>query len=783
MQLEWEPIIRVRLSKHIAPSRSRLGNERRFSYRAATARERCVRGLLFALLLALPLSAQSLEPLARAYREKNSPQNKVPLTAFAAAHPKDQDGALALLALGASEKLPAEAVRLLEKANPRLPKIADYTAMLLATNQLALRNYSKVLQHAAIVFSFNPPSPLAARTAPIAARAHLALGKPEEGIKLLRRFAADLAQPAGQLLLAKSLEASDDLQSAALAFQNVYYQYPASAEATEADISLIRLRAEMGGNYPQPAPQAMLGRAATMMTRTPSLARTELERIIPLLGGADREVAQVRLGEADLRLKELDQAMSYLAALKVSSPEADAERLYHLYTSARRKENEAGMSKALADLARKHPASPWRLNALVNAADRYLLDNNYQAYEPLYRVCFETFPSSAQAPMCHWKYAWSMYLRRRPEARDRLRDHVKYFPGSEKANTALYFLGRLSEDSSDIAAANTHYNEVSRRYPNTYYAILARERQKNLKRGGDSAEAAAFLSEVSFPVIQFDTNLKPDAVTQGRIDRSRLLGQAGLIEYVELELRFGARNGGQVFPVAVELASALTQRGMADKALRYMKNLVPNYLYLPPQSVSEQFWQLMFPLPFRVTVEQHALARSLDPFLVAGLIRQESEFNPNVISYANAYGLTQIMPATGKELSRRLGLKGYSTKLLFDPDINIQLGTYYLRSLLNSLHNHWEATLASYNAGKSRADKWMSWERYREPAEFIETIPFTQTRDYVQSVMRNANMYRWLYEGKQIAVTSINEPAPKPVASPAAAIKKRPAAVSKRANR
>ena len=195
------------------------------------------------------------------------------------------------------------------------------------------------------------------------------------------------------------------------------------------------------------------------------------------------------------------------------------------------------------------------------------------------------------------------------------------------------------------------------------------------------------------------------------------------------------------------------------------------------------FWQLLFPLPFRSTVEQHAEARALDPFLVAGLIRQESEFNPTVISYANAYGLTQIMPATGMELSRRMGLKGYTTASLFRPEINIQLGTYFLRSILNSLGNHQEATLASYNAGKSRADKWMAWEKYREPAEFIETIPFTQTRDYVQSVIRNANMYRWLYEGKPSAVTSINEPASKPDPSPATRNKKRAAAVSKRSNR
>ena len=762
MQRRWETIIRSRLSK--------AGLANRLT-------------MVVAFAFALPLCAQSLEPLARAYREKNSAENKIPLAGFASAHPNDQEGALALLAMAASEKLPAEAVRLLEKANPRLPKIADYTALLLATNQLALKNYSKAVQHANVVFSFNPLSPLGARAAPLAARAYLELGKPESAIQLLRRYGSDLAQPAGRLLLARCMEAVNDLPDAAIAYQDVYFQFPSSAEAPEADIALLRLQGVMGDSYPKPAGPTMLGRASKLMPRTPRLAHAELERIIPLMGGAEREIAQVRIGEADYLLRETDKAAQYLSVLPVKDPEADAERLYHRYMCSRRNDNETEMNQGLAELAVKHPKSPWRLNALVSAGEHYTLTNNFQAYEPLYKACYETFPSGTQAPNCHWKYTWSTYLRRRTEAGDLLREHVKKYPNSEKVNTALYFLGRLSENARDDASAIPYYKEVSRLYPNTYYAMLARERQRGMKSTGESAQTAAFLRDAALPAIHFDTNLKPNTETQWRIDRSRLLGQAGLMEFVELELRFGPRHGGQVIPAAMELASALVQRGMSDKALRYMKNLIPNYLYLPPQSVPEQFWQLLFPLPFRVTVEQQAQARSLDPFLVAGLIRQESEFNPNVISYANAYGLTQIMPATGRELSRRLGLKGYNTTSLFMPEINIQLGAFYLRSLLNSLNNHWEATLASYNAGKSRADRWMAWERYREPAEFIETIPFTQTRDYVQAVMRNASMYRWLYEGKPGAVPSINEPARKPVASPAAGNKKRKAAVSKRKNR
>ena len=124
--------------------------------------------------------------------------------------------------------------------------------------------------------------------------------------------------------------------------------------------------------------------------------------------------------------------------------------------------------------------------------------------------------------------------------------------------------------------------------------------------------------------------------------------------------------------------------------------------------------------------------------------------------------------------------------MLTQPEVNIRLGAYYVRMLLNGLNNHMEATLASYNAGRTRAVKWLAFENYREPAEFVETIPFNETRDYVQAVIRNGSVYRRLYEGRPIEVTSTDEYArqqPAPPVSKPAATKKSAAKVSQRKNR
>jgi hypothetical protein len=203
----------------------------------------------------------------------------------------------------------------------------------------------------------------------------------------------------------------------------------------------------------------------------------------------------------------------------------------------------------------------------------------------------------------------------------------------------------------------------------------------------------------------------------------------------------------------MELADISTRGSTADQGIWSISSLAPGYLYQPLDSAPARFWHFAFPLPYRAQLERYARERSLDPYLLAAIIRQESAFNPKAVSRANAYGLTQILPSTGRDLSRRLRVRPYSTRMLFQPSLNLKLGSYYLRILLDQLDGKWAATLASYNAGKSRAVNWLTWGEFREPAEFVETIPFSETRSYVQIVFRNADIYRRLY-GKHPAAAA-----------------------------
>lgn len=667
--------------------------------------------------------------------------------AVSVAAPADASSDLKAAVAALQSNHAAAALAALRPLARTLPGIGDYIAWFTATAEFNLENYTSIPKLLEPVWAQSPASPLQGRAAFLGSQAFQLSGNPQDALGMLREHYAALAQPAGDLAMAKAFAANGDPVSAAIYAQRVYYGYPGASEATEAGTLAAALRAQLNDRYPPAMGNVMLGRAVKLLDSGEiAKARAELTELVSQLGGADRDMAQVKMGVAAYLAKQTTSAQTYLKELVVETPAADAERLHYLLLCARRLDDRPGMREALDQLARLHPDSKWRLEALLAVGNSYLIENQPAEYEPLYRACYESFPGDSQAAGCHWKVAWAHYLRRNDDAGALLREHLRLFPSSDHSSAALYFLGRLSEGANDVSSAQAYYNEILREYPNYFYTSLARERLTSLREPVAAPSSAGdFLRTVAFATRMRVRNFDPNPNAKVRIERARLLAAAGLDDWAEGELRYAAQNEDQPHVMGLELAFMASRRSAQDQAIRYLKRYTPDYLSLPIESAPAEFWKMAFPLPYRAELERFAKQYDLDPFLLAALARQESEFNPKAISNANARGLTQILPSTGRELSRRLGLPAYSTARLFQPLVNLQLGSYYLKTVVDSLGGRWEAALAAYNAGLSRAKEWSGWGEFREPAEFVETVPFTQTRDYIQIVLRNADIYRRLY--------------------------------------
>jgi soluble lytic murein transglycosylase len=697
------------------------------------------------LSLGSVLHAATLAEMVSAYREAPSVPKRAAIEAYAFKHAADSEGALANLALGviaSQQKDYHAAVNALKKVQPRIPQLADYTAFYLAAARVESNVKDAAPQDLLPLRKSEVRSPLAAKSWIVEARI-LAAAQPAEGLRLLAEHYTELPQPEGDLTIAEIYQSAGDLSGAVRYYQRVYFQYVSGDAVSRAAAALNELQQTMGAAYPNPEPQLLLARADRMAdAHEYKRARAEYLSLASKLTGPDRELAYVRVGVMDYLANRTAAARSYLRNLELPAGPADAERLYYLVECARRLKDDDAMMSAVDRLS-QYPASPWRLKGLISAANRYLLINRPADYVPLYKAAYENFPADPAAGLYHWKVTFQSYLHNALDSERMLRDHLLQYPQHNTAGAALYFLGRRMEQDGKPGAAAVYYRRIAGTFPNHYYAMLSRERlrEPSIAAAAPAPEAVAFAASLKL-VEARAVPAEGTRISALRIERSQLLRAAGLADLADAELRFGARTDGPPSVMAMALAESAAA---PHQAMRIMKNLSPDYLSLSLDQAPRKYWDLLFPLPFRNDLEQHARTQGIDTFLLAGLIRQESEFNPQAVSRAKAYGLTQIRPGTGRQFARTVGMRSLATRQLFQPETNLKIGTSILRSMLDDNGGALERTLASYNAGPSRSAEWITWNTYREPAEFVESIPFTETRDYVQAVLRNADIYRRLY--------------------------------------
>jgi len=654
------------------------------------------------------------------------------------------------------------AIQHLRGLGAQIPKLSDYVAYYLASSEMQLGETDNAARDLT-AYRANPiaASPLAGKLSLLQARALLGQKQPAANtaaLEVLQKDYKSLPQPDGDFALALAYEATGEKPQAALSYVKVYYGYPNTPVAAQAWDAMQRLRESLGKDFPVAPAIEQLDRCRKWLdAKQYNNARAEYSALANTLPEPDRDEAKVGIGATDFLAGDTAASLRYLKSLHVSKSESDAERLYYITEASHKMGDDIEMMAAVKTLNEKYPKSSWRLKALLSAGNKYLDSNDQAKYQPLFEAASDSFPEDPAAAVSHWHIAWDAYLADKPEAAELLRKQIERYPSDTRASSALYFLGRWNEKAGKLAEARAYYERIDTQFPHYFYAILARQRLQDSKIAAVKADEAtvSWLSDLDWPEHRDFTATEPNPATRLRIDRARLLMLSGLPDLADAELRFGAKKQNeQPHLLALELARAMPT---PFHALRIMKSFIGDYLSIPFDQAPLRFWQTLFPLPYKDDVVRNAKSHDLDPYSVAALIRQETEFNPDAHSYANAYGLMQLIPATGRLMGRQTGITISSTRTLLNPAINIQLGTQYLRSQLNNWNGDWAETLAAYNAGPGRVKQWLTWANYREPAEFVESIPFTQTREYVQAVLRNADMYRTIYGEKHPNIPDVKE--------------------------
>jgi len=665
--------------------------------------------------------------------------------AFAVRHSKEDAGALAWLVVGYAHILDhdyAKAIDPLNRAKPLAGDLGDYVNFYLGS---AYQQTGRLAEAIAIFSAFDKsyPESLLIRDSHVAyANTLVADNRPKEAVALLENdrqpLRADL-----ELALGRAYEAAEQPGKALTIFRNIYYTIPTCWEASQVVGDLSSLAS---------ATQALPVSIEARRTRADLLmkgkqfgdAADEYRRLSADVAQSDRPGVEISLAEALRHAGQHREAKHILEELPVSPPEFNAQRIFNLGEIDRSVNDDEGFLRTLDQLRELAPTSPWLEQALYSAGNIYLLRRDYDHAIDSFRELQQRFPNGARASYAHWKASW-LNLRegRTAEARTGFDNQIALYPTSPEVPAALYWRARLAEEDNDLPLARAFYVKLSQRYRNYYYGDLARQRISKLKSESPPVHYA-LLDRVP-PISVSSRHAEEDEVPTDnlRVQKAELLANGGLLDFAVRELRAAAeQDKGSWLPV--EVARLYTDAGRYDAAIETLKHAAPNYFALDLPSLPRPYWEGLFPKPFWSDLKRYSSSNGLDPYLVASLIRQESAFNPNAVSRANAVGLMQLLPKVGRTVAKQEKIRRFNTQELFVPAVNMQLGTRYFRAMVDKFDS-FEYALAAYNAGSDRVQDWLGQGKYRDPQEFVESIPFTETREYVQNIIRNANLYRQLY--------------------------------------
>ena len=540
---------------------------------------------------------------------------------------------------------------------------------------------------------------------------------------------------------AQAYQAARQLPAAAKDYQTIFYKYPLSDEAKVAGPALQQIMRALRKEYAYPGVEMQEQRAQTFFDAHEwKEARKEFETLLGMLHDADnphRQLAQLRIAQARVQLKGSENLIS---SLVFKDPEADAERWYVLSQIYRSDKKEKEMLAAIEALLQNYPTSKWAEEGLMAAGNYYWVALDRGKAVTYYRRVLGEFPAGRHAYSAEWRIAWLAYLTRQPDADEKLSNFLRKYPVSANTPNVAYWLGRNAERNGNLALARGYFRGAVERFPETYFGQHAALRLDHLGTGDLEVPEVLAVIPPAPPLRPFDQAIPPGATD--RWQRAQALRVVALDAAAELELKaayFATASPRLLF----EAAQAAFDQGHFSVGMGYARLIVPNFDARRFSDVPIKLWKALFPLPYEAALRREAARYGFDPMLAAGLIRQESTFQADAVSRADAVGLMQVLPKTGRLLARQRRVR-YAKNRLFEPEYNIELGMFYLAGLLRDTGAP-EYALAAFNAGEDRIAAWRAERSYEEIPELVESIPFTETREYVQIVLRNAEVYQMIY--------------------------------------
>ena len=619
----------------------------------------------------------------------------------------------------------------------RLPPSAaldDYIDYYTGLAQLRLEKYAEARKTFTAVLDRKPQGAVSLRAALAHGEAAEASGDYKGAVEIYQRLAESKGLVTDEVLsrLGRAALAADDRKAAAQAYVRLYYEFALTDAATAAASQLQSLQEHVVKSGYQPD----LGRAAMLFgARRYAEARTAFQDLQRVAGGDDKELVDLRVAECDFYLRRYDSAREG-ARPYLERASRKAEARFFFLSALRELGSHDEYIAQTRSLVTDFPGDSWSEEALNNLGTHYIVTNEDEAAAQIFAELYQKFPTGSRAERAAWKSGWWSY--RKGDYQNAVRTFesaASSFPRSDYRPSFLYWAGRAHGALGQGEVAAARFQLVFHDYGSSYYGRLAKKQVSRIAGADPSADRAISAS------LQGAATIAPQPPTA---DRIKLLLANGLYDDALEELRFAQRQWGTSPVIEATMAWAYHQKGELRRGITLMRRAYPQSLTSSGHLLPVAMRQVIFPLVYWETIRAHANKYDLDPYVMAALINQESTFDADIRSSANAWGLMQIVPPTGRRLARTLGVRRFSTRSLTDPLTNIRLGMLYFSQLVKQFGGTYYA-LASYNAGESRVVRWKAERPGLDEDEFIDDIPFPETQNYVKRILGTAEDYRLLY--------------------------------------
>lgn len=568
------------------------------------------------------------------------------------------------------------------------------------------------------------------------------------GVPVLLKGLIAKNDPAALLLSAKAYEQQNQNDRALGAYRRLYFFAAASAES-----------ANIQGALTKPAVPLTPASAEEFIARADSFyAARKYADAVSAYGEAFAHFpndanaqTQLRRGIAASIIRKVPDAVAALSSVPASSGETRAEALFRLTETYAHARQWPQARTTIDEMQRTFPKSSWTPRALASAGQIAQDARDATAASYFFRTAVNAYPGNGDVATAQFNIAWDAHeAKNYAQSSTLLTEHLASYADKNTDNRgkAGYWAARDSERAGKLAEALALYQAMQGRYGANWYGYLAKQRLDALQASGarrdfapDSliGRATANLQTVTVA----EETAGPDADT--RITKADQLTNIGSDDWALEEL--AKVSEAAPFSPKINLAIARVYRGQEDnvRGLNVLKKSYPDYSQMKPDELTRAEWDVFYPLAYWDIIVQESRARSLDPYQVAGLIRQETVFNPRAHSSASAYGLMQLLVPTGRLTAKKYGVdRSVTADSLYDPRLNIQLGAAYLKDQIDKF-GRIEYVAAAYNAGPMRVPQWRA-SLPAEMDEWAEAVPFKETRGYIQGVVRNRLQYARLYD-------------------------------------